>query len=103
MNTFRRTTPPMPLVFKMAGYCAVTFFTILRALSCASPLAAKDRRTLRKRAPRKLLWERELNIVVPQNSDGARRECKRPGRTTTYWANVAGILPIGTAVLRPIR
>ena len=47
------------------------FFSTLRAPSCASPTAARDRSTHKKRAPRKLLQERELNIIVPQNSNGA--------------------------------
>ena len=85
INTFNLTVPPIPLFFKRAGYGTVTFFTILRVVSCARPVTAQDKSTTKKVAPRKCLREPEPERYLRQRSmksqQGTCNFAKPPGET----------------------
>lgn len=96
INTFNLTVPPIPLFLNRAGYCTVTFFTILRVVSCARPVTAEDKSTSKKVAPRKRLRELEperkmrersmksqpilrmFNGVKPRGDSGSERPTSSP-------------------------
>src|SRR5207302_9240729 len=70
-KTFRRTTPPMPLDFRIEGYVTETFLTILRSLFWAIPAAPKNRNTVKRRAPRALFKQREPQLLEQQQNMGS--------------------------------